>query len=84
MMKKVFSSGIGAGVVSFYSLSLLLAALCAALYLRSESMLNIIVGAIIANAGTCVQFYVGSSRSSQSKDSALTDQLASQKGPIAP
>jgi len=68
----------GALTVSIYALTLLLISLFAAIMLHNDSMLNIVAGAIVANAGAVVQFWVGSSHSSQTKDETIASQLPAQ------
>lgn len=65
----------GAPIVSFYSLTLLLAALCFAYLVKNDTLLTALVAVIATNATTVVSYYVGSSSSSQSKDSIISNQL---------
>lgn len=65
----------GAPVVSVYSLTLLLAALCFAYLVKNETLLTALVAVIATNATTVVSFYVGSSASSQAKDQTISSQL---------
>lgn len=65
----------GAPIVSIYSLTLLLAALIFAYLVKNETLLTALVAVIATNATTVVSFYVGSSASSQSKDSLIARQL---------
>lgn len=73
-----------AGLVSIYSLTLLMAGLGVACYLKNETAINLIIGAIITNAGTVVNYYMGSSRSSQTKDAVIAGQLPTTPAPSGP
>lgn len=64
-----------AGIVSVYSLTLMLVALGIACYLKIDNAITILIGAIVANGTTVVNFYMGSSRSSQTKDATIASQL---------
>lgn len=64
-----------AGLVGMFSLSLLLVGLSVACYLKDTTAIDLITGAIVANAGQVVNFYMGSSRSSQKKDETIAAQL---------
>lgn len=69
-------------VVSIYSLTLMLAALAFSYLIKNDPMMLIIVGAIVANATTSVNFYMGSSVSGQKKDATIASQLT--PAPAAP
>jgi lipopolysaccharide export LptBFGC system permease protein LptF len=63
--------------VSVYSLTLMLVALAVAWYSKNDGAIQILIGAIVANGTTVVNFYMGSSRSSQKKDETIAAQLPS-------
>jgi hypothetical protein len=65
----------GAPIVSVYSLTLMLAALAAAVYMKNEQIVVVLAGVIATNATAVVNFYVGSSASSQAKDETISKQL---------
>ena len=67
--------GFGAPVVSTYSLTLMLAALAAAVWMKNDQMIIVLTSVIATNATSVVNFYVGSSASSQSKDDTISNQL---------
>lgn len=67
--------GWGAPITSFYSLTLLLAALVFAYITKNDNLMTILAGVIATNATTVVSFYVGSSASSQTKDATISSQL---------
>lgn len=74
----------GAPVVSVYSLSLLLVALCFAYLVKNDTLLTALVAVIATNATSVVQFYVGSSSSSQAKDTVISNQLPPPVPPVGP
>lgn len=65
----------GAPLISIFSLALLGAALAFAYLTKNDNLLIILTGVIATNATTVVGFYVGSSASSQSKDTTISNQL---------
>lgn len=65
----------GAPLVSLYSLTLLLAALVFAWIMKNDNLLVLLAGVIATNATSVVNFYVGSSASSQAKDVTISNQL---------
>jgi hypothetical protein len=74
----------GAPVVSVYSLSLLLVALCFAYLVKNDTLLTALVAVIATNATSVVSFYVGSSASSQAKDVVISNQLPTPPPPVGP
>lgn len=64
----------GSIVVSVLSLLIFVGVVVVALAVKNEQMLLMLVGAAIANAGTAVQFWLGSSASSQKKDETIATQ----------
>jgi hypothetical protein len=74
----------GAPVVSVYSLSLLLVALCFAYLVKNETLLTALVAVIATNATSVVSFYVGSSASSQAKDVVISNQLPAPPPSVGP
>lgn len=65
----------GAPLVSLYSLTLLLAALVFAYIMKNDNLLVLLAGVVATNATSVVNFYVGSSASSQAKDVTISGQL---------
>lgn len=65
----------GAPLVSLYSLTLLLAALLFAYIMKNDNLLVLLAGVIATNATSVVNYYVGSSASSQAKDVVISGQL---------
>ena len=65
----------GEPIISVYSLTLLLCALVAAYLMKNDNLLIVLAGVIAANATSVVNFYVGSSASSQAKDATISAQL---------
>lgn len=61
----------GSIAVSVLSLLIFVGVVVVALAVKNEQMLLMLVGAAIANAGTAVQFWLGSSASSQKKDETI-------------
>lgn len=57
--------------VSVLSLVVFMAALGVAYWTKNETAMNLMVGAVISNATTVVNFWLGSSQSSSGKDAAL-------------
>lgn len=70
----------GAIIVSIVSLVTFTGALIVAFVVKDEGLLNLTVGAAIANATTAVGYWLGSSSSSASKDRLI----ANGKGPTQP
>lgn len=64
-----------AAVISILNILLLIAAVAVAVISKSESAIAGVLGAIIVNATTTVNFYLGSSKSSQTKDETIAGQL---------
>jgi hypothetical protein len=74
-----------APAVSIYALTLVLAALVFSYLTKNEPMMLIVVGAIVAMGTTVVNFYMGSSSSSQKKDATIAGQLTpTPVVPVAP
>ena len=65
----------GSTIISVFSLTLLLIALVFAYIIKNENLLVLLAGVIATNATSVVQFYVGSSSSSQAKDVTISNQL---------
>ena len=63
--------GMGPVLTSVLTLSLFGICLFLAYYTRNEQGQSLMIGAVIAMAQTAVGFYLGSSRSSQSKDETI-------------
>jgi len=74
----------GAPIVSVYSLTLLLVALCFAYLVKNDTLLTALVAVIATNATSVVQFYVGSSSSSQAKDIVISNQLPTPPPAVGP
>ena len=64
-----------AGLVSIYSLTILLVALGVACYLNNATAITLLIGVIATNATTVVNYYMGSSHGSQAKDATIAGQL---------
>lgn len=69
----------GAVIISLFALSIFLAAIVVAMQTKDPS-LGILLGAASANATTAVGFWLGSSKGSQAKDSALIAQVVPPAG----
>lgn len=78
----------GAIITSTISMVTFTAALGAAFFFKDPALLQLAMGAAIANATATVQFWIGSSYSSQKKDATIekvTNAAASGPGPaVAP
>jgi hypothetical protein len=61
----------GAIVVSVLAILTFIGALVVAFFLREPGLLNLAVGAAIANATTAVQYWMGSSAGSARKDDVI-------------
>jgi heme O synthase-like polyprenyltransferase len=61
----------GAIIISVVALLIYAGAFCAAIWLKSETLLNVLVGTAATNAATVVGFWVGSSASSRKKDDVI-------------
>ena len=81
MDPKVLSAW-GAIVVSAVALITFLSALVVSFFFKDPGLLNLTVGAAIANATTAVGYWLGSSAGSQRKDDAI--QRALPPAPPAP
>jgi hypothetical protein len=66
--------GWGAIIVSVVALLIYLGALGVAYSLKSDTMLNILIGTAAANATTVISYWVGSSASSSKKDDVIAGQ----------
>jgi hypothetical protein len=66
----------GAPIIATISVVNLLVFGGLAVWLKNDNLLLLIGGAIIANATTAAQFYLGSSSGSQKKDAVIANQLA--------
>ena len=66
----------GAIIVSMIALLTFTGALVVAFFLKDPALLNLTVGAAIANATTAVGFWLGSSSGSQKKDDVIGGALA--------
>lgn len=65
----------GVLITSIWSMALLAAALALAFLTKNDNLLVLLVGVIATNATTVVNFYMGSSASSQAKDATISSQL---------
>lgn len=65
---------LGAIVVSAVALLTFGGTLVVAFFFRDPGLLNLVVGAAVANATTAVGYWLGSSSGSQKKDEMLTQQ----------
>src|SRR5215469_12754430 len=76
----------GAIIVSIVTLLTFTGALVVSFFFKDSGLLNLTVGAAIANATTAVGFWLGSSSGSQKKDDTINAQLAGRvgAGPAAP
>jgi hypothetical protein len=74
----------GAIAASVLSLLIFSGSLVASFFMQDTGLLNLVVGAAIANATTCVQYWVGSSTGSQKKDMALAAMAMSKPEAPAP
>ena len=70
--------------IGVYSLTLFAACLGVAWWLKSDTAFNLMIGAVIANANTVVQFYFGSSSGSQKKDATIAAQQTPPTGTPTP
>ena len=64
---------LGALGVSIYALTLFLAAIVVAWYKANDTLLTALLGVAATNATTVINFWVGSSRSSQKKDDTIAN-----------
>jgi hypothetical protein len=71
-------------IVSVVAILTFTAALIVAFVIKDEGLLNLTVGAAIANATTVVSFWLGSSRGSQSKDQAIAKLNGNGAAPVPP
>jgi hypothetical protein len=74
----------GAIIVSVVALVTFTAALVVAFFLNDKSLLQLTVGAAIANATTAIGFWLGSSSGSQKKDDVIGAALRASTGIAAP
>jgi hypothetical protein len=76
----------GSIIVSIVTLLTFTGALVVSFFLKEPGLLNLTVGAAIANATTAVGFWLGSSSGSQKKDDVISAALARRTGtgPAAP
>jgi hypothetical protein len=70
----------GAIIVSLVTLLTFTGALVVSFFFKDSGLLNLTVGAAIANATTAVGFWLGSSSGSQKKDDVIGAQLAGRTG----
>jgi hypothetical protein len=63
----------GSPIVAIYALTVFLVSLLIAFWKGTDNLLTIMLGVAAANATTAVQYYLGSSASSQRKDQLLHD-----------
>lgn len=71
--------------IGVYSLTLFALCLGISWWLKNDTAFNLMIGAVIANANTVMQFYFGSSSGSQKKDETIAAQSASRTtGAVAP
>ncbi len=70
----------GAIIVSVVALATFTGALVVSFFFKDSGLLNLTVGAAIANATTAVGFWLGSSSGSQKKDDVIGAALASGPG----
>lgn len=59
------------GIVTIASLILLAVSLAACIVLRDTASFQLLIGAIIANAGAAVNYFLGSSDGSRAKDKII-------------
>jgi hypothetical protein len=74
----------GAITVSFVSLITFTGALVVSFFMKDPGLLNLTVGAAIANATTAVGYWLGSSSGSQKKDDVIGAALSVAGGATAP
>jgi len=72
---------LGAIIVSVVALSTFTGALVVSFFFRDSGLLNLTVGAAIANATTAVGYWLGSSSGSKGKDEAIVDMAKQQRNP---
>ena len=70
----------GAIIVSIVTLLTFTGALVVSFFFKDSGLLNLTVGAAIANATTAVGFWLGSSSGSQKKDDVISGALAGRTG----
>jgi len=63
------------------ALSTFTGALVVSFFFRDSGLLNLTVGAAIANATTAVGYWLGSSSGSKGKDEAIVDMAKQQRNP---
>jgi hypothetical protein len=60
-----------AAIVAVLIMVIFVASLAVAYFTRDSTSLTLMIGAVISMAGTVVNFYLGSSKSSQAKDATI-------------